>query len=434
MDRLLIRGGIPLRGKVQINGSKNACLPIIASSLLTGETAVIEGVPDLLDVRTMIAVLEDLGASVDYGQEQGILRIVSGEFPQASLPAELVGRMRASFLVLGPLLARRKKVCLPLPGGCAIGTRPVDLHLKGLTAMGATFNIVNGCVEGTTCGLQGARVYLDFPSVGATENIMMAATLADGKTILENAATEPEIVDLANCLNSMGAQVVGAGTARIRVEGVSRLKGTHHVVIPDRIEAGTLLLAGVITGGDVIVDRILPDHLKSLLAKLAETGAVIEEVGPFAVRAAAGECSAAVDLKTMPYPGFSTDLQPQFMTLLALAEGTSMVVETVFENRFRHAESLNSMGARIQVEGRHAIVQGRPYLTGAPVIAPDLRGAAALLLAALAARGETELSGVHHLWRGYSGLEERLCLLGACIERVRVDPQRSFKMGTAPAF
>lgn len=430
MDQLLIRGGIPLRGKVRVNGSKNACLPIIASALLTSASVVLEGVPNLLDVRTMIAVLEGLGASVDYRQDQGLLRITAGDLPLTSLPAELVGRMRASFLVLGPLLARKKKVRLPLPGGCAIGTRPVDLHLKGFSAMGAHFNVVNGCVEGIAGNLRGARIYLDFPSVGATENIIMAATLARGTTIIENAATEPEIVDMAGCLNSMGAQIVGAGTARIRIEGVAELGGTHHVVVPDRIEAGTLLLAGVITGGDVVVEPVLPDHLKSLLAKLLEAGAFVEEVGPFAVRAASGARPLAVDLKTMPYPGFSTDLQPQFMTLLALSEGTSLVVETVFENRFRHVEGLNSMGAQIRVEGRHAVVQGSPYLTGAPVIAPDLRGAAALLLAALAAHGETELFGVGHLWRGYSGLEERLGLLGAKIRPVAEEPERSLKTGS----
>ncbi len=430
MDQLLIQGGIPLRGKVRVNGSKNACLPIIAATLLTNENTIIEGVPDLLDVRTMIAVLEGLGAAVDYCQEQGLLRIAPGELSPAAPSADLVSRMRASFLVLGPLLARKKPVRLPLPGGCAIGTRPVDLHLKGLTAMGAQFSIINGCVEGHTTGLQGARVYLDFPSVGATENIIMAATLARGTTILDNAATEPEIVDLANCLNSMGAQVVGAGTSRVRIEGVPGLGGTRHTIIPDRIEAGTLLLASVITGGDVIVENILPDHLKSLLAKLTEAGAIIEEVGPTAVRAAANGRTDAVDLKTMPYPGFSTDLQPQFMALMALSDGTSTVIETVFENRFRHVEGLNSMGAQIQVEGRQAIVQGRPYLTGAPVVAPDLRGAAALLLAGLAAQGETELLSVRHLWRGYSRLEERLVSLGAQIKRVAEEPEQAVRTGS----
>ena len=431
MDQLLlIRGGVPLRGRVRVNGSKNASLPIMAATLLTDESTVIEDVPNLLDVSSMIAVLKGLGASVDYRPGQGRLWVTPGSLQQASLPVELAGRMRASFLVLGPLLARRKKVRIPLPGGCAIGSRPVDLHLKGLSALGARFHIEKGLVEGASDGLQGARIYLDFPSVGATENIIMAAALARGTTILENAATEPEIVDLANCLNSMGAQIVGAGTSRIRIEGVPELGGTRHVVIPDRIEAGTLLLAGVITGGSVIVEHVIPDHLKALLAKLAEAGAKVEELGPSTIKASAGERIAAVDLKTMPYPGFPTDLQPQFMSLLALAEGTSVVVETVFENRFRHVEGLNSMGAQIKVEGRQAVIHGRPALTGAPVSATDLRGAAALLLAALAAQGETKLNEVHHLWRGHCGLEERLALLGARIELISEESERALNMGS----
>lgn len=429
MEQLLIHGGIPLRGRVRVNGSKNACLPIIAAALLTAEPVVIEGVPDLIDVRTMIAVLEGLGAAVDYQREGERVRIVSGELPPSVPPADQVGRMRASFLILGPLLARKKTVSLPLPGGCAIGTRPVDLHLKGLAAMGARFSVVNGCVEGCTAGLRGARIYLDFPSVGATENIMMAATLAGGTTVLENAATEPEIVDLANCLNSMGARIVGAGTSHLRIEGVPSLGGTCHGIIPDRIEAGTLLLAGVVTGGDVIAENMLPDHLKSLLAKLTEAGAVVEELGSTAVRAAANGRLDMVDLKTMPYPGFSTDLQPQFMVLQSLSGGTGTVTETVFENRFRHVEGLISMGARIQVEGRRAIVQGQPLLTGAPVMAPDLRGAAALLLAGLAARGETAIRSVDHLWRGYSRLEERLVSLGARIEHAAEKQERTVRAG-----
>lgn len=429
MDRLLIRGGTPLRGRVKVNGSKNAALPIIAAALLTGDRVIIEEVPDLLDVRTMIEVLEGLGAAVDYHPEGGRLRVVSGDPPLAAPHARLVSRMRASFLILGPLLARKKEVSLPLPGGCAIGTRPVDLHLKGLAAMGAEFAIVNGAVVGRTAGLRGAQIYLDFPSVGATENIMMAATLARGTTILENAATEPEIVDLANFLNSMGASVVGAGTPRIRIEGVSALGGTRYSIIPDRIEAGTLLLAGIITGGDLIVENVLPDHLKALKAKLMEAGAIVEEVGPAAMRAAANGLTAAVDLKTAPYPGFSTDLQPQFMALLALSGGTGTITETIFENRFRHIEGLNRMGAQIQVEGRRAIVRGQPFLSGAPVIAPDLRGAAALLLAGLAAGGETELCGLEHLWRGYGRLEERLASLGARIELVSEESEWAMQTG-----
>jgi UDP-N-acetylglucosamine 1-carboxyvinyltransferase len=429
MDKLLIQGGIPLRGRVKARGSKNASLPIIAAALISAEPLVIEGVPDLLDVRTMIAVLESLGAAVSYSPEQELVRIAATKPPGLEPPPCLVRQMRASFLVLGPLLARNGKARLSLPGGCAIGTRPVDLHLKGLTAMGARFTMDNGYIEGETRGLEGARIYLDYPSVGATENILMAATLARGTTVLENAATEPEIVDLANFLNSMGARVSGAGTTTIRIEGVVELGGARYNVIPDRIEAGTLLLAGAITGGDITVENVLPDHLKSLLAKMKEAGATVEEVAPSAIRVRRCGQLVGVDLKTLPYPGFPTDLQPQFMAMLAISRGTSMVTETVFENRFRHVAPLLSMGAQIQVEGHHAIVQGRRYLTGAPVSASDLRAAAALLLAALAARGVTEISEVVHLWRGYSGIEERLKSVGARIQHLKREPYPSLQTG-----
>ena len=416
MNNLLIQGGVSLRGIVKAKGSKNASLPIIAAALLSSEPLVIEGVPELRDVRTMISVLEELGATVSYNLEQETVHIAANDLPSTEPPPYLVRQMRASFLVLGPLLARSRRVRLSLPGGCAIGTRPVDLHLKGLAAMGARFTMANGFIEGETGGLTGAHIYLDYPSVGATENIVMAAVLARGTTILENAAIEPEIVDLANFLNSMGARVSGAGTTTIRIEGVEDLGATRYTVIPDRIEAGTLLLAGVITGGDVTVENVLPDHLKPLLAKLKEAGAFVEEVGPSAIRAGSSDPTVGVDLKTLPYPGFPTDLQPQFMALLAVSRGTSLVTETVFENRFRHIEGLNMMGAQIQVEGHHAVVQGQRYLTGASVSASDLRAAAALLLSALAARGVTEIFEVVHLWRGYSGLEERLKHLGARIQ------------------
>ena len=305
----------------------------------------------------------------------------------------------------------------------------MDLHLKGLSALGVRFNIAGGSIEGKTAGLQGARIYLDYPSVGATENIVMAATLAGGVTFLENAATEPEIVDLANFLNSMGARVSGAGTTTIRIEGVGGLRGTGYTVIPDRIEAGTLLLAGVITGGDVTVENILADHLKPLLAKLREAGAFVEEAGPSAIRAGSAGRTLAVDLKTLPYPGFPTDLQPQFMALLAVSRGTSLVTETVFENRFRHVGGLARLGASIKVEGHHAVVHGQRFLTGAPVRASDLRAGAALLLAALAARGETELFNVFHIWRGYSRLEERLRPLGARIKSIRSETHLVVEQG-----
>ncbi|NLY39369.1 MAG: UDP-N-acetylglucosamine 1-carboxyvinyltransferase [Firmicutes bacterium] len=429
-ETLIVQGGIPLRGRIRTKGSKNASLPIMAAALLSAEKIILQGVPDLLDVQTMIAVLESLGAAVRFRPREETIEITPGSALSCEPPPALVQQMRASFLVLGPLLARCGKVRLSLPGGCAIGSRPVNLHLKGLSAMGANLEVRGGCIEGETGGLRGARIYLDYPSVGATENIMAAATLARGTTILENAALEPEIVDLANFLNSMGAKISGAGTTTIRIDGVEALGATKHTVIPDRIEAGTLMLSGVISGGDIIVENIVPDYLKPLLAKLREVGAVVEEIEPTAIRVASSGTLKAVDLKTLPYPGFPTDLQPQFMTLLALAEGTSIVTETVFENRFRHVEGLSRLGAQIKVEGHHAIIQGTRMLTGAPVCASDLRAGAALLLAALAAEGVTEISGIVHLRRGYSRLEERLSRLGARIEIGRQVSDRALGLGS----
>jgi UDP-N-acetylglucosamine 1-carboxyvinyltransferase len=324
--------------------------------------------------------------------------------------------MRASFLVMGPLLARTGRAVIPLPGGCAIGTRPIDLHLKGFKAMGARIIYGHGCIEAMAGGLTGSSIYLDFPSVGATENLLMAACLAKGNTIIENAAEEPEIVDLVNFLNSMGARIKGAGTKVIRVEGVPRLSGAVHTVIPDRIEAGTFLTAAAITGGDMLVDNVICDHLKPVTAKLREAGVNVEEYES-SIRVAGGEQLRPVDIKTMPYPGFPTDMQAQLMAVLSLAKGTSVVTETVFENRFMHANELKRMGARIKIEGRTAIVQGVPRLTGAPVKATDLRAGAALVIAGLAADGESEISNVHHIDRGYDRLEEKLRNLGADIRR-----------------
>lgn len=429
MDKILVQGGTPLRGEIKVRGSKNASLPIMAASLLTGEPVLIEGVPGLIDVRCMASVLQSLGARVIHDTSQETIRITAGSQLEQEPPADAVQRMRASFLVLGPLLARNKKVRLSLPGGCAIGTRPVDLHLKGLSAMGACFEMSGGLIEGETAGLKGARIYLDYPSVGATENILMAASLARGVSIVENAAVEPEIVDLANFLNSMGARISGAGTATVKIEGASELRGTAYTVIPDRIEAGTLLLAGAITGGDIIVENILGAHLKSLLAKMRDAGIYLEEVGPSKIRVRSGGELAITDIKTQPYPGFPTDLQPQFTALLSLANGTSLVSETVFENRFSYIDGLSAMGANIQVDGPKAIIKGQPYLTGAPVKAADLRGAAALLLAALAARGVTEIDQAVHLWRGYSALEERLVNLGASIQVSRATDCQAIVQG-----
>ncbi|HOB86226.1 MAG TPA: UDP-N-acetylglucosamine 1-carboxyvinyltransferase [Bacillota bacterium] len=418
MGKILVQGGVPLHGRIRVKGSKNASLPIIAAAMLTDEQVVIEDVPDLLDVRTMINVLRSLGVEASYNPHTETVKVCARRVKYSQPPPQLIQQMRASFLVLGPMLSRKKQVRLTLPGGCAIGARPVDLHLKGLTALGARFTIDQGLIVAETEGLRGGYIYLDYPSVGATENIIMAAAAAPGATTLENAATEPEIVDLANFINSMGGRISGAGTSSIRIEGVEEFHGTRYTVIPDRIEAGTLLLAGAITGGEITVENVVPEHLKSLLAKLRETGALVEEIGSSTLRAGSIGRTAAVDLKTLPYPGFPTDLQPQFMALLCTSRGTSMVTETVFENRFQHVSELVRMGARIQIDGNHAIIQGQPYLTGAPVRAADLRAAAALLLAALGARGVTEISGAVHLWRGYSGLEERLQKVGARIQVV----------------
>ncbi len=416
MGKILIRGGIPLRGTVRVKGSKNACLPIMAATLLTGEPVTINDVPELRDVRVMASVLEGLGGQISYNPvlEKADIRVSQVNSWEPSVTA--MRQMRASFLVLGPLLARCRRARISLPGGCEIGIRPVDLHLKGLSALGVHFSTNKGVIEAVTGGLKGTGIYLDYPSVGATENIVMAATLARGITVIENAATEPEVVDLANFLNSAGARVSGAGTSSIRIEGVAELGGTEYTVIPDRIEAGTLLLAGVITRGEIILQNILPEHLKPLLAKLAETGAEVEEIEPGLVRACCRGLTRAVDLKTMPYPGFPTDLQPQFMALLALSQGNSLVTETVFENRFKHVPELQRMGAKITISGHRAMIQGQRRLTGALVKASDLRAAAALVLAGLAAEGTTEISEAAHLWRGYSRLEERLRQLGANIK------------------
>jgi UDP-N-acetylglucosamine 1-carboxyvinyltransferase len=335
-------------------------------------------------------------------------------------PYEYVNRMRASFLIAGPLLARFGRVKLSLPGGCAIGNRPIDLHVKGLTALGARFVVDNGYIEATARTLTGAKIYLDYPSVGATENIIMAASLAAGTTTIENAAAEPEIVDLANFLNAMGSRISGAGTPVIRIEGVPSLKGITHTVIPDRIEAGTFMLAAAITRGDVVLENVVPEHLKALIAKLGEAGVRVEELGADTLRVSMDMRPRPVDVKTLPYPGFPTDLQPQFMALLTLAGGVSVISESVFENRFMHVEELRRMGANLRIEGRNAFVKGNNRLYGALVRATDLRAGAALILAGLAAEGVTVVDNIYHIDRGYASFEERLARLGARISRTRL--------------
>ncbi|MEG6512178.1 UDP-N-acetylglucosamine 1-carboxyvinyltransferase [Desulforamulus ruminis] len=415
MEKIIVNGSKPLEGNIRVSGAKNAVLPILAASLLTESTTRLLDVPNLADVGIISSVLEHLGARIE--RKPGELSIRVPALTQTEAPYEYVRKMRASFLVLGPLLARAGKARISLPGGCAIGTRPIDLHLKGFAALGADIRYGSGYIEAVAKGLKGAKIYLDFPSVGATENIMMAAVLARGQTCIENAAEEPEIVDLANYLNSMGAKIKGAGTKVIRIDGVAGLNGATHAVIPDRIEAGTYLVAAAITKGRVLVENIIVDHLKPVMAKLTEAGVelVEEENG---IRVYGHGRIKGIDIKTMPYPGFPTDMQAQIMALTSVAEGTSIITETVFENRFMHVNELKRMGAKIKIEGRTAIVQGVKRLTGAQVKATDLRAGASLVLAGLISEGETEVSNIHHIDRGYENFIEKLQGIGANIRRV----------------
>ncbi len=417
MSRFIISEGVPLKGNVRISGAKNSVLPIIAASLLADGQSIIDEVPYLNDVKIMCELVESLGACVELSGKDGLLKINAGCIENATAPYELVNKLRASFLVMGPLLAKTGNARISLPGGCAIGSRPVDLHLKGFAAMGATINQGHGYIEARVDGkLKGSKIYLDFPSVGATENIMMAAALADGQTLIENAAIEPEIVDLATYLTSMGADIKGAGTDTIKINGVPDLKPANHSVIPDRIEAGTFMVAAAITGGDVLIENVVPDHLKPVSAKLREAGVEIsEDLTSIHIKAAELK---AVDIKTHPYPGFPTDMQSQMTSLMSRAKGTSMVIETIFENRFMHVCELKRMGANIRIEGRSAIIEGCCKLTGAQVKATDLRAGAALVLAGLAAEGTTEITDIDHIERGYVSIDEKLKALGAKIERV----------------
>mgnify|MGYP002768758569 CR=1 FL=1 len=417
MERLIVKGGNRLVGTVKTSGAKNAVLPIIAASILGTSPSRLDEIPALEDVRTICAVLECLGIKVD-ASEPHTLKIDSREITSCEAPYELVRSMRASFLVMGPLLARKGYARISQPGGCAIGTRPIDLHLKGFEALGVKIEQGYGYIEASAPeGMTGANIYLDFPSVGATENIMMAAAMANGTTVLENPAEEPEIVDLANYLNQMGARVRGAGTNVITIEGVSELHGVQHSVIPDRIEAGTYMIAAAMTGGDVIIENVLPEHQKPLIAKLREAGALVEEDIDRIHVAGSGKLKA-VDIKTLPYPGFPTDMQAQMMAMLSVAEGRSKITETVFENRFMHVVELNRMGANITTEGRSAVITGPAHLTGCTVRATDLRAGAAMILAGLVAEGATEICDIYHIDRGYEEIAAKLTRLGADIKRV----------------
>lgn len=417
MEKIIVQGGTRLKGRVKVHGAKNAVLPLIAGSILASRGDIrITDVPLLEDVKTITQLLKRLGIQADLGDDQIVIN--AEKVGSTEAPYELVRKMRASVLVMGPLLARKKHARIPLPGGCAIGSRPIDLHLKGLEAMGARFDIGQGYIEGTIDGrLHGATVYLDFPSVGATQNIMMAATLAEGRTVIENAACEPEIVDLANFLNAMGAKIRGAGTDEIRIDGVDILRGTEYTVIPDRIEAGTYMVAAAITRGEVFVEGAISDHLVPLIAKMREMGVHVLD-GENGIHVRADGDLKPVDVKTLPYPGFPTDMQSQMMALLLTANGNSMLTETVFENRFMHVEEFKRMGAQIKIDRRTALIEGGKPLSGAQVKATDLRAGAALILAGLAAEGVTEVTELHHVDRGYVDIVGKLRGLGAKIERV----------------
>ncbi|AQQ54267.1 UDP-N-acetylglucosamine 1-carboxyvinyltransferase [Planococcus lenghuensis] len=425
MEQIIVKGGHKLKGKVRVEGAKNAVLPVLAAALLasTGKS-IIREVPNLSDVYTIQEVLRSLNADALYTAENTEMVIDASETLAGEAQFEYVRKMRASILVMGPLLARNGFARVAMPGGCAIGSRPIDQHLKGFEAMGAVIKVGNGFVEAKTNGrLRGAKIYLDFPSVGATENILSAAALADGVSVIENAAKEPEIVDLANYINEMGGKVIGAGTDTIRVEGVRELHGAVHTIIPDRVEAGTFMVAAAITEGDVIIENAMPEHMTALISKLGEMGVDIKET-PEGVRVRATRPLRSIDIKTMPHPGFPTDMQSQMMALMLTAKGTGILTETVFENRFMHVEEFRRMNANVKIEGRSVMMQGPSTLQGAEVAATDLRAAAALILAGLVADGITRVTELQHLDRGYVNFHQKLAALGADIERVSLEESK----------
>ena len=418
MDKLQIQGGLPLEGEIRISGAKNATLPILAGALLADGPVTIANVPHLQDVTTTIELLGRMGVSVTIDERMRI-EVDTGSIREFFAPYELVKTMRASILVLGPLLARFGQADVSLPGGCAIGSRPVNIHVAGMQAMGADINIENGYIRARSAGrLKGARLVLETVTVTGTENLMMAATLAEGETIIENAAREPEVVDLANFLIAMGARIRGAGTDTIAVEGVERLSGTHYEVLPDRIEAGTYLVAGAITGGHVRVKNARADHLDAVLGKLREAGARVAAGDSWIEVDMRGRRPQSVDVRTAPYPAFPTDMQAQFAALNTVADGVGTIIETIFENRFMHMLEMRRMGAEIRLEGNTAIIRGVDRLTAAPVMATDLRASASLVLAGLVAQGRTEVDRIYHIDRGYECIEEKLQQLGAQIRRV----------------
>lgn len=419
MEAFVIKGGKPLSGNALISSSKNAILPIISACLLSEEESLIKQIPGLDDVSGMCELISNLGANVKVNGRHRKITVSTPELVGFTADYDLVSRLRASFLVMGPLLARAGIAKVAMPGGCPIGSRPVDLHLKGFEAMGATIENGHGYIEARCPDgkLRGASIYLDFPSVGATENLLTAAVLAEGETVIENAASEPEIIDLASFLTKMGANITGAGTDTLVIKGVERVHGAEHTIMPDRIEAGTIMTAAALTGGDITLSNVVPDHLKPVTAKLRESGVEVFENGN-EIRVNGIARPTAVDIKTHPFPGFPTDMQAQLAAYLCFAEGTSMIVETIFENRFMHVNELKRMGAQIRVDGRTAIIEGSENLMGAQVRATDLRAGAALIIAGLAAKGTTEVLDIHHIDRGYEFIENKLQRLGADIQRM----------------
>lgn len=423
IPKLIIQGGNPLRGETRISGAKNAALPLLCAALLTRDTIKFKNIPQLKDIRTMLALLKQMGVQI-YSTNQSEVELSATDLTHPTAPYEMVKTMRASILVLGPLLTRAGEANISLPGGCAIGLRPIDQHIKGLEAMGATITIKHGYIHATAKKLQGARIIMDIVSVTGTENLMMAATLAQGTTVIENAAREPEIIDLANCLNAMGANIYGAGSSIITIKGVQSLQGNEHTVMPDRIETGTFLTAACATGGDIFLKETNVQLLDAVLNKLTEAGAKVKS-GSHWVHLKMNKRPQSINLRTAPFPAFPTDMQAQFMSLNCIAEGTAVITETIFENRLMHVQELKRMNADIKVEGHTAIIRGIPQLDGADVIATDLRASASLVIAGLVAQDETIIDHIYHLDRGYEAIEEKLSSLGAQIKRINAQSQNS---------
>ena len=423
-----------LSGHIPVSGAKNSALVVMAGTILCSQDCRLRNIPNLVDIGRMADVLKALGAKVTHNGDT--LDVDASSISHSRAPYEIVSKLRASFFVIGPLLARLGVARVPLPGGCAIGARPVALHIKGLQALGAEVHmdhgIVHAYVPGSRGRLKGGKIYLDYPSVGATETLMMAATLADGETVIENAAQEPEVLDLANFCRAMGARIRGAGTNTITIVGVPNLHSTDYGIIPDRIEAGTFMLAGAITQSPISLSPIIPEHLTPIIAKLAEAGTKVEQDGPNRVRLIPGDRLLPIEIETRPHPGFPTDMQAQFMALTTLADGDSVITETVFENRLQHVAEFNRMGANIRLSGNSAVIRGVPFLSGAPVTGTDLRAAAALLVAGLAAEGKTTLHGLHHLDRGYENIEAKLSSIGARLRRVESQEYASNLTNTSP--